>query len=102
MNAPTLSRSLARPPRRSICSASCLEMSMLTPESCNFCLTNESELAVSASDSAIDCSGFDGSAKCNVYMTDINIHNIQTFCQPLCVLSVITQYDDMSNLYFFW
>lgn len=62
----TLSRSLARPPRRSMYSASCPEMSILIPESLSFCLTNESELAVSASDSAIDCSGFDGRANRNV------------------------------------
>jgi hypothetical protein len=66
MNMPTLSRSLARPPRRSICLASCPEISMSTPESRSFCLTNESELAVSASDSAIDCSGFEGRAICEV------------------------------------
>lgn len=66
MNIHTLSKSLARPPNRSMSLAFCPEISISTPESCSFCLTNESELAVSASDNAIDCNGFDGRAIRNV------------------------------------
>lgn len=58
----TLSRSLARPPRRSTCRASCGEMLTSAPESCNFCFTNDKELVASASDKAMEFSGFDGKA----------------------------------------
>jgi hypothetical protein len=94
----TLSRSLARPPKRSMrCTSSGL-MLYSTPTSSSLWLMYDTELAGSASVRATVLRGFVGNAGCTRQSLYNKRNGLHTFGQPLSIFAIVADNNDMSNL----